>query len=63
MAQSRTTEALITSAVQASKNAGIHVGAVEVEKGGVVRIIAIDAMPKVNSPKGENTCDAILGDL
>jgi len=63
MTTARTTSTLICSAVKATKAAGITVGAIEVEKGGVIRIIAIDAMPRVASPQGENSCDAILEEI
>lgn len=63
MPSARTTETLVCNAVSAAKAAGIVVGAVEVEKGGVVRVIALEAMKSLPSPKGENTCDEILREL
>jgi hypothetical protein len=56
----RTTEALIEKAIAACTSAGIEIGAVEVETGGRVRILARGAMPRVEKGTGGNTCDALF---
>ena len=61
MAASRTTDTLIKSTVAAFEAAGLTVGAVEVLPGGRVRVLAIDAVGSLPSPKGENTCDDLFG--
>lgn len=63
MPSARTTETLVTNAVNAARAAGIVVGAVEVEKGGLVRVVALEAMKPLRSSEGGNTCDKILEGL
>ena len=59
----RTTSALIRSAITAAQESGFAIGAVEVRKGGFVRILARDAVTALPSPeKGENTCDGLFGE-
>lgn len=58
----RTTEAKVAAAVKGAIAGGLDIGAVEVCSGGVVRILARDALtdhPDQN--QGENTCDALFG--
>lgn len=61
MTASRTTEALIRNAIEACKAAGLDVGAVEVSKGGVVRVLPAGAISTHPAPEGENTCDKLFG--
>lgn len=59
----RTTSALIRRAVDACREAGVEVGAIEVRPGGVVRILAphVVADNPAEAQEGENTCDALFG--
>ena len=57
----RTTTSLVKRAVNAATEAGITVGAVEVQQGGVVRVLAIEAVSNNPTPKTGKSCDDIFG--
>lgn len=62
-ARTRTTASLIQNAIEAFQKAGMDVGAVEVEAGGVVRILPTGAIPAQRDAKGasgENSCDSLF---
>jgi len=61
MTARRTTTALIQSALEAWIAAGLPVGAVEVSKGGVVRVLAPEAVSAQPSAQEGNTCDSLFG--
>ncbi|MBY6160007.1 hypothetical protein KUV98_03955 [Mameliella alba] len=62
-APSRTTAALISNAIAATRSAGIEIGAVEVAPGGLVRILARGTLPTLSpAPEAENSCDSVFGE-
>lgn len=62
MPRTRTTSALIRNAIEACKEAGIEVGAVEVLPGGAVRILPPSAIPSHGDAGRQNTCDQLFGE-
>lgn len=61
MAKAHTTATLIRKTVAAAIQEGVEVGAIEVAPGGMVRIIARDAVLSLPSSGRNNTCDELFG--
>ncbi len=62
-ARTRTTASLIRNAIEAFQAAGMDVGAVEVEAGGVVRILPAGSIPAQcgsRAATGGNSCDQLF---
>ncbi len=62
MPAARTTSTLIRNAIEAATDAGLVIGAVEVTKGGTVRIISAGAQNVHPDEKRENTCAALFSE-